>query len=151
MNQIRSRFDGYRRAKKVYMCEACGTYYNQEILALLKIKGKPKPCMVCKCPTNYLIFDSEKEFKRYCELVLFVKLGKITDLKIQQTFECKTESGILIEKYIADTTYYRDGQFIVEDVKPLNRKTGKALLSPEFNRKKKWMRNLHRIEIEIYF
>lgn len=151
MTRFYTRQDGYRKAKKVYMCETCGTYYNQEILSLLKITGKPKPCLVCKQPTPFLFFDSEKEFKRYCELVLFVKLGKITDLKIQQTFECRTESGVLIEKYVADSTYYRNGHFVVEDVKPLNRKTGKPFLSPEFRRKKKWMRNLHRIEIEIYF
>ncbi len=151
MTQFYSRHDAYRRSKKVYMCGRCGTYYNQDMLSLLKIKGKPKPCLVCKCPTTYMIFDSEKEFKRYCELVLFVKLGKITDLKIQQTFECRTEGGVLIEKYIADSTYYRGGQFVVEDVKPLNRKTGMPFLSPEFRRKKKWMRNLHRIDIEIYF
>ena len=84
-------------------------------------------------------FDSKAELTRWYELKLLERAGKITGLKRQVSFqlfptqrEKSTEvykagpqkglpkPGKIIEKeccYIADFTYYRDGEYIVEDVK----------------------------------
>ena len=92
-----------------------------------------------KDPFTGDVFDSKKEYNRWCNLRLLERAGKITDLKRQVTFELiptqREEStevykagpqkglpkpGAIIEKavtYVADFTYYQDGEYIVEDVK----------------------------------
>lgn len=68
-------------------------------------------------------FDSKKEAKRYNELTLMVKAAEIQNLKLQHAFtlqeQFKTPDGELIRpvKYIADFTYEKDGELIIEDVK----------------------------------
>lgn len=69
-------------------------------------------------------FDSKWEMERYCELKLLEKAGRIKDLKCQERF-------VLIEKstehretaYVADFTYYENGQLVVEDCKSKITKT----------------------------
>ena len=69
-------------------------------------------------------FDSKWEKERYCELKLLEKVGRIKDLKCQERF-------VLIEKsaehretaYVADFTYYENGQLVVEDCKSKITKT----------------------------
>ena len=90
-------------------------------------------------PATGYVFDSKKEFIRWCELRIMEKSGMIQDLKRQVTFELiptqREEStevykagpqkglpkpGAVIEKpckYVADFTYYQDGKYIVEDAK----------------------------------
>ena len=69
-------------------------------------------------------FDSQKEARRYDELALLLKAGKISDLRLQQTFTLQegyiSASGDAVRAltYKADFYYYtRDGKPIVEDVK----------------------------------
>lgn len=82
-------------------------------------------------------FDSAKESRRYCELKLLERAGKIEDLELQKEFELipaqyetyprygrkgqRLKDGKrCIEKscvYRADFTYKKDGQLVVEDVK----------------------------------
>lgn len=82
-------------------------------------------------------FDSQKEARRYCELKLLQRAGKITDLQLQREFELipaqyetfarygKTGKRLqdgkrCIEKsctYKADFAYMKDGQLVVEDAK----------------------------------
>ena len=82
-------------------------------------------------------FDSKKEARRYWELNLLQRAGKITDLQLQREFELipaqyetferygKTGKRLqdgkrCIEKscvYKADFVYMRGGQLVVEDVK----------------------------------
>lgn len=82
-------------------------------------------------------FDSQKEARRYWELKLLQRAGKITDLQLQREFELipaqyetferygKTGKRLqdgkrCVEKactYKADFAYKQDGQLIVEDVK----------------------------------
>jgi len=67
-------------------------------------------------------YDSKKESVRANELKLLERAGHITELceqvifELQPSFKCngKTERAI---KYIADFIYYKDGDFVVEDVK----------------------------------
>lgn len=65
-----------------------------------------------------LIFDSQKEAKRYSELKLLLKAGEIGLLELQVDFELN-EGGTHSLKYIADFVYLdaRTGEKIVEDCK----------------------------------
>lgn len=67
-------------------------------------------------------FDSKKEAKRFDELYLLLKAGKITDLSVQPEYMlCDTlrHDGVTYPKvkYVADFKYIKDGITIVEDVK----------------------------------
>ena len=73
-----------------------------------------------------ITFDSKKEAKRYVELKKKQDEGKITDLRLQVPFELVPSFTIEIDgkkrkrrniRYIADFTYYENGQKVVEDVK----------------------------------
>lgn len=80
------------------------------------------------------VFDSVKEYRRFCELSLLEKAGKITDLQRQVKYvlipaQHETvwkpkkkiwERGKCIERecaYIADFVYRQDEEVIVEDTK----------------------------------
>lgn len=91
-------------------------------------------------PITGFVFDSKREYTRWCELRLLERAGKITDLKRQVKFELipaqREEStevykagphkglpkpGAVIEKactYIADFRYFdENGKLVVEDAK----------------------------------
>lgn len=90
-----------------------------------------------KVEVDGIEFDSKKEARRYCELTLLQRAGKISDLQLQREFELipaqyetyprygKTGKRLqdgkrCIEKsctYKADFCYMQDGQLVVEDVK----------------------------------
>lgn len=76
-------------------------------------------------------FDSQREARRYDELVLLLKAGKISDLRLQQTFTLQegyiSASGDAVRAltYKADFLYTRDGKSIVEDVKGIKTETYK--------------------------
>lgn len=85
------------------------------------------------------VFDSKREYHRWCELRLLERAGRISDLKRQVSYELipsqrekSTEvykagpqkgllkPGKLIEKpctYVADFVYNEDGKTAVEDTK----------------------------------
>lgn len=105
-------------------------------------------------------FDSKKEFRRYCELVLLQKANEITNLQRQVVFElvpaqyeyyeeCTKNGKIkqkqrLIErpiKYIADFVYIENnGNMVVEDTK--------GYKSKEYIIKRKLMMYVHNIKIK---
>lgn len=110
------------------------------------------------------VFDSRKEARRYRELLLLQKAGKISNLQRQEEFvlipnqyateERYSKSGkrlkdkqILLERkvsYIADFTYLdKDYNLIVEDVK------SEATKTAEFIIKKKMMLYIHGIRVKI--
>lgn len=82
-----------------------------------------------------ITFDSKKEAKRYTELKLLERAGKIRDLRLQVKFQLipaqyekvwdekrqRYKKGKCLERecnYIADFTYYDEsGSYIVEDTK----------------------------------
>ncbi len=81
-------------------------------------------------------FASKKEAKRYGELKILEKAGKIKNLRLQVRYKIVIQSV-----YVADFVYddaERDGQ-IVEDVK--------GYRTREYLRKKKLMKSQHGIEI----
>ena len=87
-----------------------------------------------KVTVDGVTFDSQKEYRRFRELCLLEKAGRITDLQRQVKFilipaqyepdiigkRGGVKRGKLIERecsYIADFTYNEDGKQIVEDTK----------------------------------
>lgn len=69
------------------------------------------------------VFDSVKEYRRFCELKLMERAGVITDLKRQVKFELipsQKVDGKVVERpvnYVADFVYEQDGKTVVEDTK----------------------------------
>lgn len=109
------------------------------------------------------VFDSLKEYRRYCMLKLLQQGGIISDLRLQVPFELipaiyedevvqlKTKTKIKkrcvqrATNYIADFVYVKNGRTIVEDVKGSSK-----MLTKEFELKRKLMRYVHGIEIYIF-
>lgn len=115
------------------------------------------------------VFDSKKEYNRWCELRLLEKAGKITDLERQVKFELipaqrrsvftgeyyknnskKARAGepimkeITIERacnYFADFVYKENGRKVVEDTK------SKATKTEAYKIKRKLMLHLYGIKI----
>lgn len=108
--------------------------------------------------TDGLIFQSRKEYKRWCELKVMEASGIITDLQRQVKFvlipaqrEPDTigkrggiKKGKLLERecaYYADFTYnLSTGEQIVEDTK--------GMKTPEYKIKRKLMLYVHHIKIK---
>lgn len=75
-----------------------------------------------KVQVDMYVFDSIAEAKRYKELKLLEREGKISNLKLQPHFllqESFRKNGKTYRKveYIADFKYIENGRIIVEDVK----------------------------------
>lgn len=92
-------------------------------------------------------FDSRKEARRYDALMLMLRTGQISDLKLQPQFTLqeayKKPDGERVKaiRYQADFSYWREGQLVVEDVK------SKATKTRVYGIKKKLMREKYGIEI----
>lgn len=76
-----------------------------------------------KVTANGLVFDSKKEYNRWCELALLQKAGQVTDLQRQVKYELipsQRIDGKVAERactYIADFVYRENGKIVVEDTK----------------------------------
>lgn len=115
-----------------------------------------------KITVNGIPFDSQKEYKRFCELSLLQRAGVITDLERQvkfvlipaqyETYERYGKNGKrlkdgqrCIEKecsYYADFVYKEKGITVVEDTK------SKATKTTEYVIKRKLMLYMHGIKIK---
>ena len=104
--------------------------------------------MAKKCQVDGIKFDSLKEARRYQELRLLERAGKITGLRLQVPFFLlpaqRDENGNVVEravKYIADFVYTgEDGKTVVEDTK--------GMKTPAYVIKRKLMRWVHSIAIK---
>jgi len=89
----------------------------------VKKESKPSKMRNRKCVTEHGTFDSEKEARRYGELLMLEKAGKIHYLFRQKRFDLVVK-GTHICQYVADFYYFtNDGKAtlpveVVEDVKP---------------------------------
>ena len=77
-----------------------------------------------KTQIDMYVFDSVKEAKRYKELKLLERAGKIRNLELQPHFllqDSFKKNGRTYRKieYVADFKYIENGRTIVEDVKGL--------------------------------
>ena len=76
-----------------------------------------------KVTVDGLVFDSRKEYIRWCELVLLQKAGQITELKRQVKYELipsQKVGGKVAERactYVADFVDRENGKTVVEDTK----------------------------------
>ena len=70
-----------------------------------------------KITRDGLPWDSIREYERWRSLKLLEKAGMITELRRQVSFPLKV-GEVAICRYVADFTYLRDGEVVVEDVKP---------------------------------
>lgn len=95
-----------------------------------------------------LRFDSQKEARRYDELMTMLRAGVITDLRLQPQFTLQesyvTETGQRIRavRYTADFSYKFGGRLVVEDVKST------ATRTKEYLRNRKFMRAKFGIDIQ---
>lgn len=123
--------------------------------------GRFKPKAV---DTEYGHFDSTSEYQRYLVLLDMERNMAITDLKRQITFQLlpqqtkivtkqlktKTKEVIRIVeqdmKYTCDFTYYKDGEYIVED-----HKGSKWNVDESMRIKKKLLYYFHGIELTFSF
>ena len=91
------------------------------------------------------VFDSGREYERWCELKLLQRAGKIRSLQRQVRYELIPKQyirGKLAERavlYYADFVYEQAGQSVVEDVK--------GVRTPEYIIKRKLMLWVHGIRI----
>ena len=94
------------------------------------------------------VFDSLKEYRRFCELKLLEQAGEIGGLRRQVKYELlpaqyDRRTGKLLERsvsYIADFVYQTDGFTVVEDAKGMRTK--------EYILKRKMMLHFHGIHIQ---
>lgn len=93
-------------------------------------------------------FDSQKEARRYDELMTMLRAGIISDLRLQPQFTLQesyvTETGERIRaiRYTADFSYKFGGKLVVEDVK------SKPTRTKEYLRNRKFMRSKFGIDIQ---
>lgn len=117
-----------------------------------------------KVEVDGLKFDSKKEYERYLFLKEAEKNGLITDLQTQVKFELipsvteeyivhlktkdkiKTRTLQLPITWTSDFVYYKDGEMVIEDVKP-----SKFLLSDRFVIKEKLFFWKYRKKIRLVY
>jgi len=131
---FRSRNEAYNRRVMVWVCKSCKTWCE---------RTKPQICTSCG-GDDFLFFASRAEAKRYAELLLLEKHGQIKNLKTQVRYPLKVD-GVLICNYIADFIYEKNGDYVVEDVKPQH-DAGQAAI---FKLKQKLMLAIHGVNITI--
>ena len=99
-----------------------------------------------KITRDGMTFDSVKEYRRYCELLLLERAGAITDLERQVKFElipAQRIDGKVVEQacqYIADFVYQENGKRVVEDTKGVKTK--------DYIIKRKLMLYIHGIRVK---
>lgn len=88
----------------------------------LPIQNKKSKYGANKCEIDGIKFDSRKEANRYQQLKQLEKAGTISDLQLQVPFVLQDSfvfNGKKIQaiKYIADFTYWENGELVIEDTK----------------------------------
>jgi hypothetical protein len=102
-------------AKRVYVCNGCGLWHITT--------KKPAQCMNKGCGRlDFEMFQSKDEATRWAQLLLLLKIGKITELRKQVRYDLLAygPNGVprKVAVYVADFVYRRDGVLVIEDVKP---------------------------------
>ena len=81
-------------------------------------KGKKNKFNAKKTQLDGLVFDSQMESRRYIELKILEKVGKIKNLEMQKRYILEVQ-GQKIGSYLADFVYEKvpEGEVVIEDVK----------------------------------
>lgn len=95
-----------------------------------------------KTVVNGILFDSKREANRYCELMLLMRAGEITNLQRQVRYTLiPKQDGERACEYVADFVYTdKAGRTIVEDVK--------GVRTDVYKIKRKLMRWVHGITVD---
>lgn len=93
-------------------------------------------------------FQSEREARRWCELKIEQRAGRIRDLQRQVRYPLSV-NGHLICVYISDFTYHRGDALIVEDVKAkvITKREERATRTELYRLKKKLVAAVYGITI----
>lgn len=134
------------RMRELYAKQAAGAACTQQTAqSAAKTQQKYKNQ---KAERGAVRFDSQKEARRYDELMVMLRAEIITDLRLQPQFTLQesylTENGQRIRaiRYTADFSYRFGGKLVVEDVK------SKPTRTKEYLRNKKMMRSQYGIDIQ---
>ena len=121
----------------VYYCHKCRANYIENEHKCVGNKYRAVKQLI-----EGILFDSQREASRYCELKMLERAGKIHNLELQPVYEILV-NGKHIANYIADFRYTNEtGQTVIEDAK------GTRL--PMYRLKKKLVEaiyNVHIIEV----
>ena len=99
-----------------------------------------------KVNVDGITFDSQKEARRYKDLSLLERAGRIQDLRLQVKYElipAQRIDGKVVERacsYVADFVYTENGKTVVEDTK--------GFKTQEYIIKRKLMLWVHGIRIK---
>lgn len=119
----------------------CTTRSTQSLTVadLSRLQRSRNKYSAIKTEVDGQVFHSRKEARRYQELRLLERAGKISELATQVRFPLDIE-GIRIGVFIADFTYDDEhGNVIVEDCK--------GMVTPYYRLKYKLMLAIYRIKI----
>ena len=101
--------------------------------------------------------DSVKEYRRGCELKLLERSGRISDLRkqvpliVKEGFQDGSGKTHRAVTYKADFVYVSQGKTVVEDVKGVDKATGKPQTTEAFRLKWKLLQERYReYEFRIY-
>lgn len=90
---------------------------------------------------NGVEFDSVKEAARYVDLLEWQASGQITELVHQEVIRCEV-NNVHVCDYVADFTYQRQGERVIEDVKSVITRKNRA-----YRIKKKLVEAIYNITI----
>ena len=120
-----------------------GTIKGYKVVSKKEEKPKSKRAKYSNDKVEYdgHLFDSKKEYKRYRELLLLLKAGKIGYLNLQVPYELN-EGGTHSLKYVADFVYTDavTGEKVVEDTK--------GFRTAVYKKKRRLMKKVHNIIIK---
>ena len=130
---------------------------QRQILAKLQGKAVKKPSKyrnekaVRKMPNGSVrVFDSQKEARRYDELMLLVKAGQVKDLRLQQTFTLQegyvTGEGEVIRPIDHKTEFVYEVDFCADSTRLVE--GAKGVQTQEYKLKKKLMHDRFGITIQ---
>jgi len=109
---------------------------------ITKYSSKPSSkYRAIQCQFDGKSFSSKAEMKRYADLRLQEKAGRISDLQTQVKYKLCV-NGLLVCSYIADFVYKIGDKEIVED-----KKSAITKKNPVYRIKNKLMRAIYGIEI----
>jgi hypothetical protein len=119
------------------------------LATLAKDKSKQRKYRNNKVTVDGIEFDSRKEARRWAVLQLMLAAGEIADLQRQVVFELAPAARLLGDskmkpaiRFIADFTYRRDGELVVEDTKSIATKN-----LPVYRIKKHLMKTVHGLDV----
>lgn len=136
--KFKSKYDAFNRRVLTWVCKDCKTWHQPK---------KPSVCTLCG-KTEFIYFASRAEAKRYAELLLLEKMGKIRNLETQRVFKLEVNGvPIFARGYYADFVYMKNDSRIVEDVK--STADGKHGITDIFEVKRKLMGALHGIDVQV--